>query len=432
MKKKLFSRMTVLAVAVTMLVGCGGNDSGNATDNSGSGSVIESRTDNEAVEDVVSGETTVNEEADSAENVDEALTDTGALAEQDISEVTDVLQYIIDHEGKVPLGATKDNLKYSDISKLWVMVFEAIQNLDAEALKPYVTEENYNMCAEGFAKVKADQTASELWANTIGKLVYYPEAKVIVGVDIEAVLAMWYTDMAKNNAEMPVEDTDDLSVEQLMNIYNEYFVNAPYSFNRIMEPKVNIQEDGRIAVSVDTVIDNFYDESLKVILNPITRSHRDLPFDYYRVIMEREESLALGYDYIKDEFENFEALYAMDLDAFVTVTQGIEDKYKDGSFWKTFEKYYLDETNRAIMEKYLTESCLVYRDLGNLVVFIPASFNEFPGRTLKGEEKAAFEALGVPVYFKQRILAYPENFNNNFSAYATFADYAKAEGLVEK
>ncbi|MBQ9766517.1 MAG: hypothetical protein IJW37_00220, partial [Lachnospiraceae bacterium] len=144
-----------------------------------------------------------------------------------------------------------------------------------------------------------------------------------------------------------------------------------------------------------------------------------------------EQALSLGYEYIYSEILDFNAIYAMDLDKFVEITNGVEDKYKKGTFWETFEEYYVDTTRRAILMEYLTEECLIYRDLGNIVVYLPVNKKEYPMRALKMDDLKDYESGNIQAYFRTRILAYPENFNNNFSAFDSVADYAKGAGLFD-
>ncbi len=377
---------------------------------------------------------TISREETSNEDLEK---ETGSkTAETDNTEMSDadIINYIIENDGKVPLNVEEKDL--FGVGRIANILVEGFKNLDAESMKPFIDEKDYNLYKKYFDSVLADEEACNLWKDTIGRLIYYPDSQVCVLKNIDWVYKAWYTDCYRNNEVIPESDASSFSKEYLMNIYDKYYDEAPYTVKTAIGRCYDYEiEDGYLKIDMT----DFLDEIGYAKLNDIFKSNsaEDMCFDYSIVIMGKVESLSLGYDYIcgdenpENNIYNIDAFLDKDIDTIVDMTKDIDDKYKDGIYWAWFNTYYLDEENRSKVKEFIDENCFFLRGLGDVTMWRPSDYDFGPLKNLNERDKADLQARNLNILESDTARQYPGFFKNNFSMFYDVVELMKYKGLFD-
>lgn len=302
------------------------------------------------------------------------------------------------------------------------VILEAFQNLDEEALKPFLNEKDYTEVAAAFAAIKEVPEDVEVWNRTIGTMIYLPGSDVLIGKCCDYVTAKWYTDCWKNKEEFPADESVGFPKEYLDAIYNNYYKDAPYrmlmfNFSKI----VNIHEDGSLC----------YTSSLSDAL--------DIDFEFYdykpeelraTVLLNREEYFHFGYEYIAEDIPEYEVLMSKDLDKMLEIVEGCPD-------WENmrnrYQDYLMNTDARAAIQTFFNEECEVYRDVSKIMFYFPVDVDKvsFYRYLFTEEDKGTIRQLEEGfVHWGGFIGKFPENLHNNFP-YSELVEYAKDFGIVE-
>ncbi len=207
--------------------------------------------------------------------------------------------------------------------------FKAYTALDLDYLK-----EN-NLCLlsmEYLEKIASNPELSDFWKSTLGVYEYYPEEKIVVGPSVQAVFDMWYDDCRKNNLNIP-DDITTLTLKELKEIFNTYYLKAPYVYTTLSDKIQNSSYyssfDGN-SWTISTDLDYFF---VDFGVNNI--SYYLSTYSYSPLILGEQKLLSRGYDFIYEKIPD-------------------ADKYAD----------YVNN---------LTGNCIAYKGYTSLDFYVPVS-----------------------------------------------------------
>lgn len=348
----------------------------------------------------------------------------------DMSE-EEIINYIIENNGRLPYDMDEDAL--TGVEKIVVILVDGFKNLDAEVMKPFISEEDYNSYKEYFDYVLADEELHALWKDTIGELIYYPDSEACVLKDTEWVYQAWYTDCYRNNADIPASDAEEFSKEYLMDIYNKYYDKAPY----IVETGVNHFEyeieDGFLKIDMN----NFFEDMGYARINDIFYTDfYGICFNYSILIMGDVKNLSLGYDYISSDEDsenniyNVDAFLDKDIDTIVEMARNIDEEYQNGITWGIFNVYFFDEANRTKIKQYVNDNCYFLRGLSHVTLYMPCDDNFLSLEQLNDKDRADLKAKDIDIMEKKPIFAYPGNLDD-LTAFYYLVELMQCKGLLE-
>ncbi|MGN0537152.1 MAG: hypothetical protein ACI4M3_04155 [Acutalibacteraceae bacterium] len=296
-------------------------------------------------------------------------------------------------DGELMLDA--DDLTDEQIAKFAEILFTAVQKLDVETLKMY-TEKDDNVI-EVLSEIAATPQYKDLWEKTVGKMIYLPKSSILLAKSPQWLFCKWYTLKAEENAEIP-DSVSKLTLDEVNDFYNKYYDECPYIAAHIddITIKPDNDETGRLVFDIEHILESVWLERISEY-NYLPQYTGD---NYGTYLFGDEDSLSLGYDYIatEDKIPDYKDFLAMNLDKFVEVVESVgEIKGSDTSiFYEYYEKYYKDEKNRAIIQKWLNENCVAMRDLSSVTYFYKADLDcDFPVYLIKDEEKELVKDLDI-------------------------------------
>lgn len=309
-------------------------------------------------------------------------------------------------------------------------VFTAFQNMDAEALKPFLEESDYNNLAEGFGWIQDNPEDAEFWKQTVGTMRYFPESDVLIARSPEYVGAKWYTDCWKNNAEIPAEDSQDFPKEYLDEIYDTYYKDAPYTIiNGFGNEIMSQDEEGNYLCYLFKMLPRMgYDE-----LSGALRDHGNSAALRAAILLDCGNSYGLGYDYISDDIPGYEAILSKDLDGMIQIVDTGVELEENNTSARCYNDYYKDAQNQELLQQYLNDECEVYRELDQIHFYLPIDVdNTFPySYVLTENDKAELRQMNVRFVYSSLMSSFPDNFDNNFTPYYDLVEFARYQGIVE-
>lgn len=334
-------------------------------------------------------------------------------------------------------GSLEEDFEGHDRSELYEItdiVFKAYQELDLDTLRVYLSDSDFMEASSHLEPIKQDPKNYQIWQNTVGTMIYFADSDVLLAKSTAWVESSWYTDCWENGWLIPASSSEDFSRDYLENIYNTYYVNAPYiacpNLSKEMDYRV---ENGYVRCDITGILEAVGHGYWVDLFNPYTDGYL-----YSALLLNNADCFTLGYNYILGDPEegvkipDYEVLYEGDLSEFVKVVNKYDIKDESGLYMETFVTYYEDETNRAIIQEYLDENCEIKRGLSEVAFFFPANFKEHYGYyDLTEDDIHYIESLGIECVMVNYIFEFPENWGNNFSPYYELVQCVKYEGLLE-
>lgn len=304
--------------------------------------------------------------------------------------------------------------------------FTAVQNLDAETMQPYLSELEYEQVCKIFNIVKSDPRELEFWNKTVGEIMYFPDSGALVAKSNRYIFSKWYTDCWSSNTEIP----DELSLEDLDAIYDKYYEEAPYAINRFFTLTFfYLSEDGAIA-EVD----------LGQFWTAMGCTHLDTPpYDCdavdirLAVLMDSSDTISSNYEKIAEDIPGYADLLSKDIDRLIEIVDAWPKAEKAGLYFDCYNQYYKNEENKEIMQQFLNEECDIYRIPYTIYVFTPYDPEKMDpkGRYVTLEDRQTLKEMDLRLVEMNTIRSFPENFDNNFTAYYDIVSCAKDLGVVE-
>lgn len=334
-------------------------------------------------------------------------------------------------DGELMLDA--DSLTDEQIAKFAEILFTAVQKLDVETLEKYTEKDDYVI--DVLAEIAATPQYKELWEKTVGKMIYLPKSSILLAKSPQWLFCKWYTLKAEENAEIP-ESVCKLTLDEVNEFYNKYYEECPYIAAHIddITIKPDNDETGRLVFDIENILESVGLERISEY-NYLPQYDGD---NYGVYLFGDEDSLSLGYDYIawEENIPDYKDLVAMNLDKFVEIVESVEEIKGSNSsiYYNCYEKYYKDEKNRAIIQKWLNENCVAMRDLSTVTYFYKANFDcDYPVYLIKDEEKGLVKDLNI--VSKGIIYSLPDRLKDDTNDLGVFYNIANSlinQGLLSE
>lgn len=394
MKKRIVAMLIVVMVVAMSITGCGKEQPSQATG------------------ELYHGETTppVSESAETAEAEDVRAEDTEVLQQTDERSIYEVASFVL----------------------------EAYRNLDYEALKPYMVEDEYTELADAFKRIRSNEADTEFWKKTVGTMVYLEDSDTIVAKSIDYIICKWYMDCCAENAELPDRDAENFPVEYLDSIYEKYYADAKWEMVHMAAEIFVKERDGAFFFYPDHIGELLGCERLYYILDH-TSSYGEYEFSQRLrsyLLLDSEACFSLGYEYIYESIPECDEFLSGDLDRMVAVLDTYITPETDGFYYEEYQYYYQDEANRAILQSVMNDRCELYRDLSDVVLFMRIDYDcLYPYDTISLAEgdRAFLQENGMEVVYCVHMFECPDLFwDNNFRMFSEIAGYAHKLGLVER
>lgn len=407
--KKMLAMLLTLALSAGALTGCG-----DSSEENGGNPVLgeENQGGNSAA-----GEPVGENQSGNSSNSPDYDSDYDASDDDDGNE--EQPENVIRENGNLPEDA--DDLTDEELAYYTEAVFKAVQDLDIDTLKLYSDKEDR---VAFFESVKNDAEAAAFWNEVVGSMYYYGSCDVVLHKAPNYMLGKWFEEMEAQNAELP-DDTGKIPKEQVLDIFNKYYADAPYVAGSITD-EISIR-----------IVDGYFKCNLNYIFEDFIGSTSEIAgwgetINYGRFLFGEKGSFGLGYDYIREDIPQYETLLSLNLDENIKVIDGMDESERDetGSYYQTYLKYYKNnEESRAVLQKYLDENCFGVRTLSIVYLYYPADFSEtYPYYRIPAEEQA--KLAGVKVYAECPIFEYPNRFGNCFSFFYDIARMLEKRGEI--
>lgn len=308
------------------------------------------------------------------------------------------------------------------------IILKAYQNLDPEPIKPFVEEETYEKICAGMEKIKGDSEKLELWNNTVGTMIYFPDSDFLLAKSIEYTYYAWYTDCWRENKEIPADDSAEFSNEYLNEIYNNYYKDAPYvgewNFSKVF--KVSITSEG-VAKFYPQMNGN--NEESEAMVTAVSDKYANM---HAEVLLGAEEYFGLGYDYIEEDIPDYEAFLSKDLNAIMQVVEASDVIDLDNTMSSSahcYKAYYQDEANRAVLQQFLNDECEMFRSVSSILLVMPPNTSKtFPFNALTDADRAAMEEMDLKLATTSKLIWFNKS---NFVMLSDLAEVAIDLGLIE-
>lgn len=348
---------------------------------------------------------------------------TEATDDEDDDETESAETEEIRENGKLPEDI--DDFNPAEIAYYGELFVNAIKTLDIDVLAEYLDSE-YDL--EKLQSIKENQEEYDFWVKILGDMIYFAEDDIYLTKNIAYVFAAWYTDNL-NKVEFP-DEVADISNEEAMTIYEQYYLDAPYSgHSDFMDDCDAYVEDGYLKFDLDDVADELFDGfNFSDVYNVGYGRPNGLRFAV--MLMGDNTFYDSSLDSLKEDFPDYQLFMDKDWDAIVELPKGLDKSEKEGFYWEYYEKYYLDEANYAIIKAYLEENATVFMDNLGIMVFTPVSYEaSYPVHYLSDKNKEKIKDLNV--MDGKRLYEYPTDFGNSFSVFYDTIDKLKKEGVLK-
>lgn len=395
--KKMLAMFLVTTLSLSMLAGCGSNSDAEKNASAQNKPSTVNTGDNNKKDTPPADKT--DKEDSSKENTD---TPEGGIREN----------------GKLPEDVKE--LTAEEYAHYTNSFMTAFKELDMDALSSYITDETD---LEKLTIIHDDANAVAFWKKVVGAMEFFPDSNLLIAKSTDYIYGNWYTQAWKDNKELP-DSTAALTPEEVTALYDQYFEAAPYvcGFPR----KAFYVEDGYFHAALDDCLESVAYERPHDLLD-----YNDC-LQYGALLMGKQDSLGLGYEYIAEDIPAYQKLYEKDLDTLVSELEAaLPDSKKNGSFYERYQNYYVPAENRAILQQYFNENIECYLQLGNLCYLDKADVDiDFPMSS--GTEETRSRLKNYNIVNRRILLKFPENFNNNFSFFCDIADKLVEKGMLPK
>ena len=273
------------------------------------------------------------------------------------------------------------------------ILFTAVQNLDIETLRNYTEEDDDSV--EVLEKIAAAPEYQELWEKTVGQMIYLPKSSVILAKSPSWLFSKWYTIKAEENAEIP-DSVRELTLEEVNEFYDTYYDACPYVAGKLSRWEIepyNDEDTGKLLFDIEQILVpvGFSELEASALLN------RSDYGKYGVYLFDDQSSLGLGYDYLgqEDQIPVYQDLLSMDLDKLVEIVES-SNPPKDHYYYGYYVQYYKDEANRAIIQEWMNENCVVLRTLSSVEYFYTANLDyDYPADCIVRDERELVKDLNI-------------------------------------
>ncbi len=317
-------------------------------------------------------------------------------------------------------------------------VLEAYKNLDCEALKAYMEEDEYTELADAFERIRSNEADAEFWKNTVGTMIYLEDSDTLVSRSIDYITCKWYMDCCASNAELPDSDAENFPVEYLDDIYENYYADAKWEMKHTASESFLKEKDDAFFFYPDHIGELIGCEKLYYILDHVF-SYGEYEFSQSLrsyLLLNDAACFSLGYEYIYESIPECDEFLSGDLNRMVAVVDTYATPETGSFYYEQYQYYYQDETNRAILQAMMDDRCEIYRGLSSLLLFMRVDYDcLYPYRSLSMAEgdQAFLKENGIEVVYSVHMFECPDRlWESNFKMYSDITDYAYELGLVER
>lgn len=304
------------------------------------------------------------------------------------------------------------------------LIFDAIQTLDISILERY-TDEKSASAVEALKNIKNDATYKQLFEKSFSDFRYIPSINYMLAKSTTYTFGKWYEDCEKEGS-CPVNSVQDLTNQQVDEIYEKYYKEAPYTaapfnshcvYSRIV--------DGKIIYDIDGMFAQFGYISLSY-LNP--KGTEFSTNAYPQLILYNYEMLDLNEILKSGNCPRYKEILSKDLDKMVEIANNVN--IPDDVFYKKYyTNYFKDDLTRKDIQKWVNENVEFVR-LPHLVsIFIKPTMNKsFPFYNFSEREKEEIKDLNLAIY------SHIGDFEKEFSSWNGYYDILEemeADGAIE-
>lgn len=381
-----------------------------------------------------------NQNADKKEESSETSSETDIDMGYEDEDYVD--ETLIRENGSLPNDVEK--LTKAEFSHYLGIVITALKELDIETLKEYYKPEEKESDSwvddlmnayrdhgeiECLEYIKNDETMRNLWEYTVGQMIYLPDSGYVAYKDTQYLFCKWYNDMLDKGESLP-NSTWDLSIENILAIYEEYDKELPYNTSLAFDVGCCFVEDGNIYFKLDSVINRIFGLTLMCV-EP----------DEEGVFSASEYSyLAFGATYyLENEIATDEDFNLLDIALEADLDKVVEyfdsrteydlntmDDYKA----EDYRTYFKDDAMRAKAQQWMNENVNIF-NRGNWVVFyMPLDMEySYPCYSFSEEERE----LVKDITLVEDVIMYDEsNDEYDFSPYYDLIDRMKEFDVFEE
>lgn len=399
--KKLLVMLLVSALSLSMLAGCGAN--GEDPDSGRENHEVSADAEN----DEDKQQDAEDSNADNADDEDDAEAESTEAAEGGIRE-----------NGQLPEDV--EELTEEEVYYHMGVVFEAFRTLDTQTLATYTDDESL---LEHLDAVREDAEALDFWNKIVGEMVYFADSDILMAKSSGYIYGNWYTQAWKEGKEL-VDEVAELSKEEALALYDQYFAEAPYVCGQIIDELDPVIEDGYLICEMDGILESVWYAELSEIWGIFD------PIDYAVLLMGAEDCFGLGYDYLAEDMPAYETVLSMNLnDIYTVVEEQIPEEKKDGLYYEYYQKYVVPEENRAIMQQAIDENVQAYRTLYSVWVMEKADVEtDYPMSYATEETRSQLKNYNVVNCY--HIRRFPTDFGNDFTVFYEVAEKLIASGAL--
>lgn len=346
----------------------------------------------------------------------------------------EVVDYIIANNGKVPDGIEDDYVPGAD--KIVNIIIDGFINLDAETMKPYVKENTYLIYKGAFDRILKDEDSKKLWDETIGSIIRYPDSSIFIVKDLDYVFMSWYTDCYKSNTEITTYRCNELSKQELMEIYEKYYKPAPYTAVLGYEYDYKV-EDGYIRFDIIDLFTKLGYDGFNEWLTSVSNT-KEMAFEFSGVIFGDREIIT-DYDKIssdeigKDNICYIDEFLNKDVDVIIDKTmeaKNNKENFAGGYTWEQFEKCYSDKSNRNTITDYIKNNCTVLTDGQSVAIYYPMDYSLRPLSYLIENDRENLENRNLDIVGETFSFEYPGDLNDDLDIFQELALMLEELGMI--
>ena len=262
------------------------------------------------------------------------------------------------------LPEDKENLNLQEDEYINGIIIKALLSLDLEPLKDYVTEDNYTT----LEAIANDAAKKDVFMKTFGTSQHLTESNFIMTRSTSYVFAKWYSDMAAAGT-LPAK-LDDLTAADIENIYNNYYLTAPYQFVLLNVAENNINE-GSVTVNISEAL-----PSLGIYDISNLNTDNMLVYMFGQINCERYANSTS--EQLKDLSACFNEGFDMNkIYDYIMAKYPDYNNAKNPINWLTeVEPQFADENNRKKINKWAAENMEVYVSNSEVVALVPLNFDK--------------------------------------------------------
>lgn len=304
------------------------------------------------------------------------------------------------------------------------LIFDAIQTLDISILEKY-TDESSVEAVEALRNIKNDATYRSLFEKSFADFRYIPSINYILVKSTTYTFGKWYSDCEENGG-CPVNSVQELTNQQVDEIYEKYYKDAPYTAGPFNSHRVYSRiVDGKIVYDIDGIFTQFGYTSLSY-LNPKGTEYSTN--GYPQLIMYNYDMLDFNYILKEGSAPKYKEILSKDLDKMVEIANKID--IPDDIFYKKYyENYFKDDAIRADIQEWVNENVEFVRLVHIVAVYIKPTMDEsFPFYNFSEQEKEEIKDLNLAIY------SHIGDFEKEFSTWNGYYDILQemeASGAIE-